>query len=46
MSLKHMDRFSEEIEWRFNYRDDPHIFRDALRRIMRIDPLEYRRLIA
>ena len=46
MSAKHMDRYLEELEWRFNNRDNPHIFRDALRRIMHTDPLEYRRLIA
>ncbi len=46
MSVKHMDRYLEELEWRFNNRDNPHIFRDALRRIMRTSPLEYRTLIA
>ena len=46
MSVKHMDRYLEELEWRFNNRDNPYIFRDALRRIMRTSPLEYRTLIA
>ena len=46
MSVKHMDRYLEELEWRFNNRDNPYIFRDALRRIMRTDPLEYRALVA
>ncbi len=46
MSVKHMDRYLEELEWRFNNRDNPHIFRDALRRIMHTSPLEYRTLIA
>ena len=46
MSVKHMDRYLEELEWRFNNRDNPYIFRDALRRIVHTDPLEYRRLIA
>ena len=31
---------------RFNNRGNPYIFRDALRRIMHTDPLEYRTLIA
>ncbi len=46
MSVKHMDRYLEELEWRFNNRDNPYMFRDALRRIMRTSPLEYRTLIA
>lgn len=46
MSVKHMDRYLEELEWRFNNRDNPNIFPDTLRRIMRTDPLEYRKLIA
>ena len=46
MSVKHMDRYLEELEWRFNNRGNPYIFRDALRRIMHTDPLEYRTLIA
>ncbi len=46
MSVKHMDRYLEELEWRFNNRDNPYIFRDALARIMHTDPLEYRKLIA
>ena len=46
MSVKHMDRYLEELEWRFNNRDNPFMFRDALRRIMGTNPLEYRTLIA
>ena len=46
MSVKHMDRYLEELEWRFNNRGNPYIFRDVLRRIMHTDPLEYRTLIA
>ena len=41
-----MDRYLEELEWRFNNRGNPYIFRDVLRRIMHTDPLEYRTLIA
>ena len=46
MSLKHVDRYLEELEWRFNNRDNPHIFRDALRRIVDTGKLEYRELVA
>lgn len=46
MGVKHMDRYLEELEWRFNNRNNRHIFRDALARIMNTDPLEYRTLVA
>ncbi len=46
MSVKHMDRYLEELEWRFNNRDNPHIFRDTLARIVNTDPLEYKDLVA
>ena len=46
MSAKHMDRYLEELEWRFNNRHNPHIFRDALARIVNTDPLRYRELVA
>ena len=45
MSVKHMDRYLEELEWRFNNRDNPHIFRDTLARIVKTDPMTYRQLI-
>ena len=46
MSVKHMDRYLEELEWRHNNRDNPHIFMDTLKRIMNTDPLEYKKLTA
>jgi transposase-like protein len=46
MSVKHMDRYLEELEWRFNNRNNPYIFRDTLARIMDTKPLEYRTLVA
>ena len=33
MSVKHMDRYLEELEFRFNNRANPYIFRDTLARI-------------
>ena len=44
MSAKHMDRYLEELEWRFNNRNNKHIFRDTLARIVRTDPMNYREL--
>ena len=46
MSLKHMDRYLVELEWRFNNRENPHIFRDTLARIVRARPMHYRELVA
>ncbi len=41
-----MDRYLEELEWRYNNRKNPHIFRDTLKRIMQTQPLEYKKLVA
>lgn len=46
MSKKHMDRYLEELEWRFNNRDNPHIFRDTLYRILTTEHMTYRDLVA
>lgn len=46
MSVKHMDRYIEELEWRLNNRDNPHIFIDTLRRIMNTETLTYKKLTA
>ena len=45
VSVKHLDRYLEELEWRFNNRDNPHIFRDASRKIVHADTLNYRELV-
>ena len=46
MSAKHMDRYLEELEWRFNNWNNTNIFIDTLRRIMNTEPLEYKSLTA
>ncbi len=46
ISAKHLDRYLEELEWRFNNRDNPHIFRDTLHRIVTTENLTYRDLVA
>ena len=46
MSVKHLDRYLEELEWRYNNRRNPHIFRDTLARIMNTKPLKFRELVA
>lgn len=46
VSVKHLDSYLDELEWRFNNRDNEHIFRDTLRRIMTTDALTYSELTA
>ena len=46
ISAKHLDRYLEELEWRFNNHANPHIFPDTLRRILTTDPLTYQELVA
>ena len=46
MSAKHMDRYLEELEWRFNNRNNPNLFQDTLARIMNTGNLTYRSLVA
>ena len=45
ISSKHLDRYLEELEWRFNNRNNPHIFRDTMKRILTTGNLTYRKLI-
>ena len=42
---RHMDRYLEELEWRFNNQNNPHIFRDTPARIVKTDPMTYRQLV-
>ena len=46
VSSKHLDRYVEELEWRFGNRDNDHMFVDTLRRIVSTDNLTYRDLVA
>ena len=46
ISVKHMDRYLSELEWRFNNRKNDRIFVDTLRRIVTTDALTYRDLVA
>lgn len=46
VSVKHLDRYLEELEWRFNNRDNPFIFRDLMIRLVDGDALRYDRLTA
>jgi len=46
ISVKHLDAYLDELEWRFNNRDNPHIFRDTLQRMIASDNLPYAELTA
>ena len=46
ISVTQLDPYLEELEWRFNNRNNPHIFRDTIDRILNTDPLKYRKLVA
>ena len=45
MSVKHLDSYLDELEWRYNNRDNPYLFRDTLRKLIQADNLEYKKLI-
>ena len=46
ISFKHMDAYLDELEWRFNNRDNPWLFRDTLLRLLRTENLPYEELVA
>ncbi len=46
VSRKHLDRYLDEFEFRFNNRNNPYIFRDALKELVHAPRLEYQELIA
>ena len=45
ISARHFGRYMEEMEWRFNNRNNPHRFRDTLVRIVRTPPVRCRELV-
>ena len=45
VSVKHLDAYLDELEWRFNNRENPWLFRDTLLKLLQSDNLEYKRLI-
>ena len=46
VSIKHLDAYLDELEWRFNNRENPYLFRDTLRKLVSSDNLEYKALTA
>lgn len=45
ISDKHLDRYLDEMEFRFNNRNNPYIFRDMILRLIASDNLEYKELV-
>ncbi len=46
VSVKHLDRYLDELEWRFNNRDNPYLFRDTMRHLVSTENMEYKELVA
>lgn len=45
ISVKHLDRYLDEFEFRFNNRNNPYLFRDTLLRLLASTNLEYKNLV-
>ncbi len=46
LSVKHLDAYLDELEWRFNNRENPYLFRDTLTKLIAAGNLEYKALIS
>lgn len=44
VSAKHLERYLDEFEFRFNNRNNPYLFRDTLLRLISSENLEYKEL--
>jgi transposase-like protein len=45
LSVKHLPSYLDEMEWRFNNRRNPFLFRDALLRLLHGDAMPYTELV-
>jgi transposase-like protein len=45
VSEKHIDRYLNEFDWRFNGRENPYLFRDTLIRLLNAPKMEFKELI-
>jgi ISXO2-like transposase domain len=46
LSIKHLDAYLDELEWRFNNRDNPYLIKDTLIKLLASKNLEYQDLVA
>lgn len=44
LSVKHLDSYLDELEWRFNNRENPYLFRDTLLKLLMAENLSYQKL--
>ena len=44
VSKKHLPAYLHEVEWKYNHRENPYLFRDTILELVRADRLEYRKL--
>lgn len=45
VSAKHLERYLDELEWRFNNRENPWLFRDTLLKLLKSENLPYQELV-
>lgn len=45
VSAKHLDAYLDELEWRFNNRENPYLFRDTLLKLIKAQNLPYQELV-
>jgi transposase-like protein/IS1 family transposase len=46
ISIKHLDAYLDELEWRYGNRKNPWLFRDTLQKLLSSGALEYKELTA
>lgn len=46
LSCKHLNAYLDEFEYRYNNRENPYIFRDAMVKVLQSGNLEYRELVS
>jgi transposase-like protein len=46
VSTKHLDAYLDELEFRFNNRENPFMFRDAMLKLLLAETLPYAKLIS
>jgi transposase-like protein len=46
VSKKHLPRYLDEVEWRYNNRENPYLFRDTILELVKAEQLEYKKLTA
>ncbi len=46
ISVKHLDAYLDELEWRYNNRNNPYLLRDTFRQLLKAENVEYKKLVA